>query len=126
MFFFVKLTLNPYGVKQGVVISLKPVVMGKEEIFVVQVDTSWRVGQGFDVHAFADDRPLILGGVRVSDTHGLTGHSDADVLAHAICDALLGAANLGDLCKHYAHRPGAADGALFPADDSAACPGNEY
>lgn len=60
-----------------------------------------RVGFGYDVHAFVEDRPLILGGVEISHTHGLLGHSDADVLLHAICDALLGAAALGDIGSHF-------------------------
>jgi 2-C-methyl-D-erythritol 2,4-cyclodiphosphate synthase len=60
-----------------------------------------RVGFGYDVHAFVTDRPLILGGVQVPHTHGLLGHSDADVLLHAICDALLGAAALGDIGLHF-------------------------
>ena len=64
-----------------------------------------RVGIGFDVHAFSSDRPLVLGGVTIPDARGLIGHSDADVLSHAIADALLGAAGLGDL------------GERFPADD---------
>ena len=66
-----------------------------------------RVGSGIDVHAFGDDpdRPLILGGVRIPDASGLAGHSDADVVAHAVTDALLGAAGLGDL------------GSMFGVDD---------
>jgi len=60
-----------------------------------------RIGQGYDVHAFAEGRPLILGGVTVPYERGLVGHSDADVLLHAICDALLGAAALGDIGKHF-------------------------
>jgi len=60
-----------------------------------------RIGQGFDVHAFAEDRKLILGGVEVAYHLGLVGHSDADVLIHAICDALLGAAGLGDIGHHF-------------------------
>ena len=66
-----------------------------------------RVGQGFDVHAFTDDpdRQLILGGVNFAGERALAGHSDADVIAHSICDALLGATGLGDL------------GTLFPDDD---------
>ena len=60
-----------------------------------------RVGFGYDVHAFVEDRPLMLGGVRIPHTHGLLGHSDADVLLHAICDALLGAAALGDIGRHF-------------------------
>ena len=64
-----------------------------------------RVGQGVDAHAFEPGRPLVIGGVRIRDRDGLAGHSDADVLSHAVGDALLGAAALGDL------------GGMFPADD---------
>lgn len=60
-----------------------------------------RIGSGFDVHAFADGRKLILGGVDIPHAQGLAGHSDADVLLHAICDALLGAAGLGDIGTHF-------------------------
>jgi len=61
-----------------------------------------RVGVGFDVHPFADDdRPLVLGGVRFEGERGLAGHSDADVVAHAVADALLGAAGLGDIGMHF-------------------------
>lgn len=60
-----------------------------------------RVGHGFDVHAFAQGRRLIIGGVDIPCERGLAGHSDADVLLHAICDALLGAAGLGDIGHHF-------------------------
>ncbi len=60
-----------------------------------------RIGQGFDVHALVLGRPLILGGVTIPHTHGLQGHSDADALLHAIIDALLGAAGLGDIGQHF-------------------------
>lgn len=60
-----------------------------------------RIGHGFDVHAFAEGRKLIIGGVDIPNPRGLLGHSDADVLLHAICDALLGAAALGDIGKHF-------------------------
>ena len=60
-----------------------------------------RIGQGFDVHAFAPGRRLVIGGVAIPHEKGLDGHSDADVLLHAICDALLGAAALGDIGKHF-------------------------
>jgi len=60
-----------------------------------------RIGHGFDVHAFAAGRRLIIGGVDIPHERGLLGHSDADVLLHAICDALLGAAGLGDIGKHF-------------------------
>ena len=67
----------------------------------------YRVGTGLDAHAFADDVPLVLGGVRIDHPRGLAGHSDGDVLAHALTDALLGAAGLEDI------------GALFPSGDPA-------
>ena len=60
-----------------------------------------RIGQGFDVHALAAGRKLVIGGVEIAHDRGLAGHSDADVLLHAICDALLGAAALGDIGKHF-------------------------
>lgn len=60
-----------------------------------------RVGQGFDVHALVEGRKLIIGGVEIPFPLGLEGHSDADVLLHAICDALLGAAALGDIGRHF-------------------------
>ncbi|MEE8219974.1 MAG: 2-C-methyl-D-erythritol 4-phosphate cytidylyltransferase [bacterium] len=62
---------------------------------------SLRVGMGYDVHRFASGRPLILGGVVVPSDQGLEGHSDADVLVHAVCDALLGAAGAGDIGRHF-------------------------
>lgn len=61
-----------------------------------------RIGQGFDVHQLVSGRKLIIGGVDIPYEKGLLGHSDADVLLHAICDALLGAAALGDIGKHFA------------------------
>ena len=61
----------------------------------------FRIGHGYDVHRLTPDRPLILGGVRIEHPLGLLGHSDADVLTHAVCDALLGAAALGDIGKHF-------------------------
>jgi 2-C-methyl-D-erythritol 2,4-cyclodiphosphate synthase len=64
-----------------------------------------RIGMGFDAHAFADGIPLVLGGIRFDEDRGLAGHSDGDVVTHALIDALLGAAGLGDI------------GSLFPADD---------
>jgi 2-C-methyl-D-erythritol 2,4-cyclodiphosphate synthase len=75
-----------------------------------------RVGQGIDVHAFDDTRPLILGGVRISDTGGLAGHSDADAVLHAITDALLGAAGAGDIGQYFSSedpRWKDADSAIF-------------
>ena len=66
----------------------------------------FRIGEGWDVHALVPGRPLVLGGVTIAHTHGLLGHSDADALLHAITDALLGAAGLGDI------------GTLFPDSDA--------
>ncbi|MCD6367286.1 MAG: 2-C-methyl-D-erythritol 2,4-cyclodiphosphate synthase [Bacteroidales bacterium] len=60
-----------------------------------------RIGSGFDVHQLVEGRPLILGGVEIPFSKGLLGHSDADVLIHAICDGLLGAANLGDIGQRF-------------------------
>lgn len=60
-----------------------------------------RIGQGFDVHALVEGRKLVIGGVEIAHDKGLLGHSDADVLLHAICDALLGAAALGDIGRHF-------------------------
>jgi 2-C-methyl-D-erythritol 2,4-cyclodiphosphate synthase len=60
-----------------------------------------RIGQGYDVHALVEGRPLILGGVKIPHVKGLLGHSDADVLLHAITDAILGALSLGDIGKHF-------------------------
>ena len=69
--------------------------------------TDYRVGTGFDAHAFEDGVPLVLGGVRIEHPRGLSGHSDGDVLAHALTDAVLGAAGMEDI------------GALFPSGDPA-------
>ncbi len=60
-----------------------------------------RIGQGFDAHALVTGRKLIIGGVEIPHEKGLAGHSDADVLIHAVCDALLGAAGLGDIGTHF-------------------------
>jgi len=60
-----------------------------------------RVGHGYDVHKFAENRPLIIGGETIPHSHGLEAHSDGDVLIHAICDALLGAAGLWDIGHHF-------------------------
>lgn len=60
-----------------------------------------RIGHGFDVHRFAENRDLILGGVKIPYEKGLAAHSDGDVVIHALCDALLGAAGLGDIGKHF-------------------------
>jgi len=69
-----------------------------------------RIGQGFDVHELVAGRPLVIGGVEIPYERGLLGHSDADVLLHAICDALLGAAALGDIGKHFPDNDGRYEG----------------
>jgi 2-C-methyl-D-erythritol 2,4-cyclodiphosphate synthase len=65
------------------------------------IPTSLRIGEGWDVHALVAGRPLLLGGIAIPHTHGLQGHSDADALLHAITDAILGAAGLGDIGRHF-------------------------
>jgi 2-C-methyl-D-erythritol 2,4-cyclodiphosphate synthase len=60
-----------------------------------------RIGTGYDAHRLVEDRPLILGGVNIPHSKGLLGHSDADVLVHAVCDAVLGALGLGDIGRHF-------------------------
>ena len=67
----------------------------------VYLEEGMRIGIGYDVHAFAENRDLILGGVKIDHNQGLAGHSDADVLTHAIMDALLGALALGDIGTHF-------------------------
>jgi 2-C-methyl-D-erythritol 2,4-cyclodiphosphate synthase len=71
----------------------------------------FKVGQGFDVHALVDGRKLMIGGVDIPYPKGLLGHSDGDVLLHAICDALLGAAGLGDIGQHFPDTDGRYRGA---------------
>jgi len=63
--------------------------------------TDMRIGNGFDIHALVAGRPLVLGGVAIPHERGLAGHSDADVLLHAVCDAILGALALGDIGMHF-------------------------
>jgi 2-C-methyl-D-erythritol 2,4-cyclodiphosphate synthase len=70
-----------------------------------------RIGHGYDVHAFADNRKCIIGGVNIPYERGLLGHSDADVLLHAVSDSLLGAAALGDIGKHFPDTDPAFEGA---------------
>ena len=65
------------------------------------VESTYRIGNGFDVHRLASGRTLVLGGVQIDHPMGLEGHSDADVLLHALCDAILGAISLGDIGQHF-------------------------
>ncbi len=73
--------------------------------------SDFRIGHGYDVHRFCEGRPLILGGINIPHTHGLLGHSDADVLVHALMDAMLGALALGDIGKHFPDIDAAFEGA---------------
>ena len=73
--------------------------------------TEYRIGSGFDAHAFADGVPLVLGGVRIDHPRGLAGHSDGDVLAHALTDAVLGAAGLEDIGAYFSSDDPALEGA---------------
>lgn len=73
--------------------------------------TNIRIGNGFDVHALVAGRPLVLGGVAIPHARGLAGHSDADVLLHAVCDAILGALALGDIGLHFPDTDGRWKGA---------------
>ena len=68
---------------------------------MTSVRNSIRIGQGWDIHALVTGRPLVLGGITIPHSHGLLGHSDADALLHAITDALLGAAGMGDIGQHF-------------------------
>jgi 2-C-methyl-D-erythritol 2,4-cyclodiphosphate synthase len=70
-----------------------------------------RVGEGWDVHQLVEGRPLVLGGITIPHSHGLLGHSDADALLHALTDALLGAAGLGDIGRHFPDTDAAFKGA---------------
>ena len=64
-------------------------------------NSTMRIGHGYDAHRFAENRKLVLGGITIPHSHGLAGHSDADVLTHALCDAILGALGMGDIGKHF-------------------------
>jgi 2-C-methyl-D-erythritol 2,4-cyclodiphosphate synthase len=85
----------------------------------MSMNTDMRIGEGWDTHALVSGRPLVLGGITVPHTHGLLGHSDADALLHAITDAMLGAAALGDIGRHFPDTDAAfagADSALLLAE----------
>jgi 2-C-methyl-D-erythritol 4-phosphate cytidylyltransferase/2-C-methyl-D-erythritol 2,4-cyclodiphosphate synthase len=94
------------GSKENIKLTTPEDIAEGKKIAQVQKRSSVRIGNGFDMHAFADERKLVLGGVDIPCEYGLDGHSDADVLIHAIMDALLGAARLGDIGK------------LFPPSDN--------
>ena len=92
-----RLILNHYFGAFGVQWDNPPSPKPRYSVHAMQI----RVGEGWDTHALVEGRPLILGGVRIEHNHGLLGHSDADALLHAITDALLGAAGLGDIGRHF-------------------------
>ena len=96
-----------------------PKGQGAQENTLQPSGPPFRVGEGWDTHALVAGRPLVLGGVTIPHTHGLLGHSDADALLHAITDALLGAAALGDIGRHFPDTDPAfrsADSALLLAE----------
>jgi 2-C-methyl-D-erythritol 2,4-cyclodiphosphate synthase len=73
----------------------------QEDVNILDGSRDYRIGYGYDAHTLIDGRPLILGGTTVSHARGLLGHSDADVLTHALCDAMLGAVSMGDIGQHF-------------------------
>ncbi len=73
----------------------------RAQAIMTQQAVSMRIGHGFDAHRFAENRRLVLGGVEIQFNYGLAGHSDADVVCHALCDAMLGAAGSGDIGRHF-------------------------
>jgi 2-C-methyl-D-erythritol 2,4-cyclodiphosphate synthase len=87
------------GIKDKLSVSVPPTGMAQR--LVATLSPHWRVGIGNDIHRLAEGRKLIVGGVRIPFDKGPVSHSDGDVLAHAICDALLGAAHLGDIGRHF-------------------------
>lgn len=87
------------GSRQNIKVTFPEDLLMAEQF--LSATTTMRIGHGYDVHAFAENRKLILGGVEVPHSKGLQGHSDADVVLHAVCDALLGAAALGDIGQHF-------------------------
>ncbi|MBU1566182.1 MAG: 2-C-methyl-D-erythritol 2,4-cyclodiphosphate synthase [Proteobacteria bacterium] len=89
------------GAETNIKITRPEDLLLAEKIIHHDLTPKLRIGHGYDAHRFAENRKLVLGGITVPHSHGLAGHSDADVLTHALCDALLGALGLGDLGKHF-------------------------
>jgi 2-C-methyl-D-erythritol 4-phosphate cytidylyltransferase/2-C-methyl-D-erythritol 2,4-cyclodiphosphate synthase len=89
------------GAESNIKITHPEDLLLAEKIIQQHAQPRIRIGHGYDAHRFADNRKLVLGGVTVPHSHGLAGHSDADVLTHALCDALLGALGLGDIGRHF-------------------------
>ena len=89
------------GAETNIKITRPEDLLLAEKIIGHDLTPKLRIGHGYDAHRFAENRKLVLGGIIVPHSHGLAGHSDADVLTHALCDALLGALGLGDIGKHF-------------------------
>ncbi len=89
------------GAETNIKITRPEDLLLAEKILQPQLQPELRIGHGYDAHRFAENRKLVLGGITVPHSHGLAGHSDADVLTHALCDALLGALGLGDIGQHF-------------------------
>jgi 2-C-methyl-D-erythritol 4-phosphate cytidylyltransferase/2-C-methyl-D-erythritol 2,4-cyclodiphosphate synthase len=89
------------GAETNIKITRPEDLLLAEKIICQYFTPKLRIGHGYDAHRFAENRQLVLGGITVPHSHGLAGHSDADVLTHALCDALLGALGLGDIGKHF-------------------------
>jgi 2-C-methyl-D-erythritol 4-phosphate cytidylyltransferase/2-C-methyl-D-erythritol 2,4-cyclodiphosphate synthase len=89
------------GAESNIKITHPEDLLLAEKIIQRHVQPRIRIGHGYDAHRFADNRKLVLGGIVVPHSQGLTGHSDADVLTHALCDAVLGALGLGDIGRHF-------------------------
>lgn len=89
------------GAETNIKITRPEDLLLAEKIMNQNLLPKMRIGHGYDAHRFARDRKLVLGGITVPHSHGLAGHSDADVLTHALCDALLGALGLGDIGRHF-------------------------
>ncbi len=89
------------GAETNIKITRQEDLVLAEKILRQDFTPKLRIGHGYDAHRFAENRKLVLGGITVPHSHGLAGHSDADVLTHALCDAILGALGLGDIGKHF-------------------------
>jgi 2-C-methyl-D-erythritol 4-phosphate cytidylyltransferase/2-C-methyl-D-erythritol 2,4-cyclodiphosphate synthase len=89
------------GAETNIKITRPEDLLLAEKILTHHLQPGLRIGHGYDAHCFAENRKLVLGGITVPHSHGLAGHSDADVLTHALCDALLGALGEGDIGKHF-------------------------
>ena len=89
------------GAETNIKITRPEDLLLAEKILRQDCTPKLRIGHGYDAHRFAENRKLVLGGIAIPHSHGLAGHSDADVLTHALCDALLGALGLGDIGKHF-------------------------